>query len=206
MTVLRLPTAAAALTYLGLSACTPPQGKNAAVDKGPSARDRAAMVVHDYQSATNAEDPERLAALYDDDALLLPPDGGVVRGRREIAAFWRDGLERGLSMDTVKVVTGDSLGWVVGRYYLAATESAPPDSGKFLLALARVDGEWKVAADIWNATPSEGDDDSEGDPRTRILSAVPARFVEGPGSRVLDITSGPSPRARQIASRSRSSQ
>ena len=205
MTVSRLRTALAALTYLGLGACTPPQGKNAAVEEGPSARDRAAMVVHDYQSATNAEDPERLAALYDEDALLLPPDGGIVRGRAEIASFWRDGLERGLSMDTVKIVTGDSLGYVVGRYYLAGTESAAPDSGKFLLALARVDGDWKVSADIWNATPSEGDDDSEGDPRTRILTAIPALYPSPLAPRPSP-SAPPSPRAPQKAARSRTTQ
>lgn len=204
MTVFRFRAALAALAYLGLGACTPPQGKNAAVAEGPTARDRAAMVVHDYQSATNAEDPERLAALYDDDALLLPPDGGIVRGRAEIASFWRDGLERGLSMDTVKVVTGDSLGYVVGRYFLAGTESAPPDSGKFLLALAWVDGDWKVSADIWNATPSEGDDDSEGDPRTRILSVVPAGYDQTLDAR-LRTAASPSPRAPQAAARSRTS-
>jgi ketosteroid isomerase-like protein len=171
MTVSRPRALFLALPALVNLACRAP-----APGAGDDARRQAVAIVRSYQSATNAEDAEQLASLYADDALLLPPDGGVVSGRDDIAGFWRDGLERGLSMDTLRLVTGTDLGYVVGRYYLAGTESAPPDSGKFVLALSRVEGGWKVAADIWNATPSETDDDGA-DPRTRILTAIPASYI-----------------------------
>lgn len=206
MTVSRLGIVAATLFSLGWAACTPRNSKSGAADAGPGLREQAAGVVREYQSATNDEDADRLAALYDDAALLLPPDGGVVRGRAEIADFWREGLERGLSMDTVRIVTNDSVGYVVGTYFLAGTETAAPDSGKFILALARRGGDWKVAADIWNATPSDTEDDTERDPRTRVLTAIPVSQVswrgargEGQGDRTTFRASSPSSRAPRRA-------
>jgi uncharacterized protein (TIGR02246 family) len=167
MTVRPVSGLLALAAALAAIACTSPK---LSTDNGMD-RHGAAAIVERYQSATNQEDAEQLASMYAQDALLLPPDGGVVQGQDEIRRFWAEGLERGLVMDTLRVALAENLGWVVGRYYLAGSEEAPPDSGKFVLALARTDGRWLVAADIWNATPSEMEDGESGDPRTRILSA-----------------------------------
>jgi uncharacterized protein (TIGR02246 family) len=179
-------------------ACAPP---NLKTDNG-MARQEVAAIVERYEAATNSEDPDQLAALYAVDAFLLPPDGGVVHGQAQIHRFWAEGLERGLMMDTLRVALDRDLGWVVGRYYLAGSDEAPPDSGKFVLALSRTGGRWLVAADIWNATPSELDDGESGDPRTRMLTAVPATVVRRASSvareaprRTLPRASSPAPRA-----------
>ena len=85
--------------------------------RGPdvaNARRELAELVKVYEEASNQGDAHELAALYGEDALLLPPDGGIVTGRDSIADFWQDGLERGLTLDTVRVVAHEWDGFVVG--------------------------------------------------------------------------------------------
>lgn len=186
MTVRPVPATLALAAALLQGACQAPKSRN---DNGLG-RQEAAAIVDRYQAATNAEDAGQLAALYSADAFLLPPDGGVVQGQDQIHQFWSEGLERGLVMDTLRMVLDGDAGWVAGRYYLAGSDEAPPDSGKFVLALTHTDGAWRVAADIWNTTPSEMEAGESSDPRTRILSAShPARHP-APASRPLSLAAG----------------
>lgn len=109
--------------------------------------------VRRYVAASNRGDAEELAALYTEDAVLLPPDHAPVEGREAIAAFWRQGTDPGLAMRTIRVDVQSDLGYLVGRYTLPATDQEPADSGKSLLCLRRQsDGTWKVTADIWNSS------------------------------------------------------
>ena len=127
-----------------------------------------------YESASNDGDADALSALYADDALLLPPDGAVVAGRDSILAFWKDGIEPGISFEVVDSKTEGGTGFVAGRFLVEATDSAPADSGKYVLCLRRQpDGAWRVVADIWNSTPSadELDDQENLDPRTHVTRA-----------------------------------
>ena len=157
---------------LAAGACSRPPG-------GPDARNarrELAELVKVYEEASNQGDAHELAALYGEDALLLPPDGGIVEGRDSIADFWQDGLERGLTLDTVRVVAHERDGFVVGTYHVAPTDEADADSGKYVMCFARGDDGWRLVADIWNATSSDspaGND--EDDPRTRIIRAVSTR-------------------------------
>lgn len=186
MTVRSFLALAALAPALAFAGCQTPKS---AADNGMD-RQEAAAIVERYQAATNAEDAEQLAALYAPDAFLLPPDGGVVQGQDQVHQFWSEGLERGLVMDTLRMVLAGEAGWVAGRYYLAGSDDAPPDSGKFVLALTHADGTWRVAADIWNTTPSETEASEGSDPRTRILSARhPARRPEA-ASRSLSLAAG----------------
>jgi uncharacterized protein (TIGR02246 family) len=151
-----------------LAACQAPPGL-------PANTARAMReVVTRYETASNDGDAEALSALYADDAVVMPPDGGVVSGHDAILAFWKDGIEPGISFQVVESHTEGSTGYVAGRFLMEATETAPADSGKYVLCLRRQqDGAWRVTADIWNATPSadETDDEENADPRTHVTSA-----------------------------------
>ena len=140
-------------------------------DEAAALRDLVAR----YESASNEGDAVALAGLYADDALLLPPDGGIVSGRDAILAFWQDGIESGISFEVVESSVSAGSGYVVGRFLMEASESAPADSGKYILCLKRGrDGAWRVVADMWNATPSpdELDDEENADPRTKVTQAA----------------------------------
>ena len=167
MTALRV--AMVLFTTAAVTACTQRAGGRG----GANARRELAELVKVYEEASNQGDARGLAALYGEEALLLPPDGGIVAGRDSILEFWRDGLERGLTLDTVRVVARDGDGYVVGTYHVAATDEAAADSGKYVMCFARGDDGWHLMVDIWNATSADGPDDADGaDPRTRITGVA----------------------------------
>jgi uncharacterized protein (TIGR02246 family) len=121
-----------------------------------------------YVAASNQGDAEALAALYTDDAMLLPPDHEAIQGREAIGAFWRQGTDEGLEVTTLTVEVDGDLGYSVGRYHLPPTDEEPADSGKYVMCLKRQrDGSWKLTADIWNRS-AEGDEDDDSSPAPSI--------------------------------------
>lgn len=146
------------------------------VASDPNARQAIEAAVSRYVAASNRGDADALMELYAEDAVLLPPDHEPIQGREAIREFWRQGTDQGLEVSTLRVNTDGKLGYLVGRYRLPATQDEPADSGKYVMCLQRqVDGSWKLTADIWNSSGTEGDD-SVPDvraPRTVSRAAVP---------------------------------
>lgn len=126
----------------------------------------ADALVQKYLAAVNAPDAVALAALYADDALVLPPQGGTVRGRDAIKNFWTRRDRRGLTFKILQRNVCGEAGFYVGKF--AARESlsqfAPAESfalaasrhrndvrGSFVLCLRRSEkGSWQIASDVWN--------------------------------------------------------
>ncbi|HKU61556.1 MAG TPA: SgcJ/EcaC family oxidoreductase [Gemmatimonadales bacterium] len=138
-------------------------GCSASSDESPTA-DRKAVeaTVNRYVEATNKGDAQALAQLYEDDAVLLPPDHQPVEGRAAIGEFWRQGTDEGLEVTTLRLDVEGGLGYLVGQYTLPETDEEPADSGKTVMCLRRQpDGSWKVTADIWNSSVGDEDDDED---------------------------------------------
>ena len=126
--------------------------------------DRRAVeaTVNRYVEATNSGDAEALAQLYEDDAVLLPPDHQPVEGRGAIGEFWRQGTDEGLEVTTLRLDVDGGIGYLVAQYTLPETDEEPADSGKTVMCLKRQqDGSWKVTADIWNSSVGDEDDDED---------------------------------------------
>lgn len=129
----------------------------------PGSRQAIEAAVRRYVTASNQGDADALAALYADDAMLLPPDHEPIQGRAAIGAFWRQGTDEGLQVTTLAVEVDGDLGYLVGRYNLPATDEEPADSGKYVMCLKRQrDGSWKLTADIWNRSGDDDEDDDTG--------------------------------------------
>lgn len=159
--------------FLGvvLAGCRPPAPARFRPGHDALARRDIERTVARYVRASNAGDAEGLAALYADDAILLPPEDTLVRGRRAIEAFWEKGMETGLSLETVRLDVHGDAAFLVGRYELAETADAPADGGKCAMSLVRQqDGSWQVTTDIWNGdTGSSGaEDDGNEQPITPV--------------------------------------
>src|SRR6185437_192135 len=97
-------------------------------------------------------DARAAAAMYADDGKLLSPATELLRGRREIEAFWQAGLDVGLSeleLLPLELQLGAGLALEVGRYTLAV--ASRPESGKYAVLHRReADGVWRRAVDVFN--------------------------------------------------------
>jgi ketosteroid isomerase-like protein len=111
-----------------------------------------------FADAIARGDAAAAAAVYSDDARLLPPGSEALRGRCAAERFWRDGIEAGLcgiELETLGLEQHEGSAYEVGRYVLAfAPTTAEPriDRGKYVVIHKRQpDGTWRWAIDIFNS-------------------------------------------------------
>jgi ketosteroid isomerase-like protein len=114
-----------------------------------------------YVAASRGGDAHALAALYEERAILLPPDDEPVEGRAAIEAYWHRALEDGLELHTTRVEASGPVAYSIGRWSLPATDSEAADSGKLVLCWKRVDGIWQLTADIWNSSVQSDSTDAD---------------------------------------------
>ena len=111
----------------------------------------------DFVKALNAKDAAAAAALYDENAKLLPPNEAVVTGRAAIQKYWQGAIDGGVSDASVKSISTGSngdLGYEEGRYELnihQADGKIIPEHGKYIEILKKgKDGKWLSIYGVWN--------------------------------------------------------
>jgi uncharacterized protein (TIGR02246 family) len=107
-----------------------------------------------WMAAFNKADAAAVAALYTEDAYVLPPGSAMVKGRLAIEAFWRQAAQQmsDAKLTTVDVLPlGRSAAREIGTVTLK-TKSQPPQEvvGKYVVVWRKVGRDWKLATDIWN--------------------------------------------------------
>lgn len=111
----------------------------------------------DWAKYYNGGDAKRVAALYADDALLLPPGTTGKRGAAEILAYFEADIAgakaanivMNLDPATEVGVSGD-MAWESGTY-TATIDGKVVDSGKFMSVSVKRNGQWLYLRDTWNS-------------------------------------------------------
>lgn len=110
----------------------------------------------EFARAYNDGDAEALAAMYADDAVLMPPDKPAVSGHDAILAFAREDTagakQSGLKLEIDAGASGSSgnLGWHSGAFRLKAADGSTAATGKYVEVWERRDGKWVMIRDAWN--------------------------------------------------------
>ena len=112
----------------------------------------------EWEAAANRKDASSIAALYTEDALLMPPNVPAVRGRAAVEAFFKGMFDQG-ARDAKLVQIGAAgsggSGYAAGTYEFTAGlvgTQAIHDKGKFITGMKRgADGKWLIAYDIFNS-------------------------------------------------------
>jgi ketosteroid isomerase-like protein len=80
---------------------------------------KIAATTRQFSAALTSGDGAGAAAVYVEDAFLLPPTGDAISGRDAIARFWRSGIEIGLravELETVGLTDAGGVLYEHGRY------------------------------------------------------------------------------------------
>lgn len=129
---------------LTLAACQP---------KVDTAAEKVALatVADTWETAYNGRNAEGVAALYADDALLMPPGASVIHGKAAIKEYFdKDIVTNGakLSIKAEATEVGGDWGWRSGAWSVV---DAPGVTGKYIEVWHHTVDGWKLQRDIWNA-------------------------------------------------------
>lgn len=109
-----------------------------------------------WQAAWNAGDAAAIAALYAEDAVVMPPGSDAVRGRAAIEAFWQADIDASKGMtstiETKEVHAHGNMAVEVGSYMSTGADGSHADHGKFIAIWMKTDSGWKIVRDIFNSS------------------------------------------------------
>ena len=110
-----------------------------------------------WVAAFKASDFAAIEALMAPDALLLAPGAPPIQGAKAVAAMWETwgglpnvAIEFGGTF--AEVAASGELAYDYGTYTFAFDGEDGPfkENGKYIVVWKKIDGAWKIAADIFN--------------------------------------------------------
>jgi uncharacterized protein (TIGR02246 family) len=112
-----------------------------------------AAVNRQFEEAARKGDLDRLASLYTPDAIALPPDSPMMKGRENIKQMWgaiaqQIGL-KDIRLNTLDLQTAGETAYEVGEASLTLANGTAVV--KFVVVWKKLDGQWRLHRDIWNA-------------------------------------------------------
>jgi uncharacterized protein (TIGR02246 family) len=108
--------------------------------------------VAEWAKAANAGDAAGIAALYTDDAVLLPPGAPIAQGKDKIQGLWKSMLDMGVSniqLNPTEIIVSGNDASEVGTFSYTAGDTK--GTGKYIVLWRKGDdGKWRLRRDIWN--------------------------------------------------------
>ncbi len=147
------------INTLGLALLTAGAMAQTTATKAQSSLARVyAQRLAEWEAAANRKDASSIAALYTEDALLMPPNAPAVRGRAAVEAFFKGLFDQGardVKLVQIGAAGSGGSGYAAGTYEFTAGPvgtQAIHDKGKFITGMKRgADGKWLIAYDIFNS-------------------------------------------------------
>jgi ketosteroid isomerase-like protein len=112
-------------------------------------------VTASLETAFSRGDVPACAAVYSEDAEIIPEDGPVVRGKKAIQAFFKDQVTRDISFDTdsTKSIAVGDLAYEQGTYRVRdVNRGVDVEYGEYLNVWRREQGQWKTFRSMYNVT------------------------------------------------------
>ncbi len=112
-----------------------------------------------YLKAVVAGDAKAVAAMFDDDAIVMPPNQQLLRGKLAIQHFYEGWCHSPMkptafTFDHLEATVAGDSAYDVGTYKMsvhAGPGRSVDDTGKYTAVLKRSAGEWKIAYLIFNS-------------------------------------------------------
>lgn len=111
-----------------------------------------------FAAAFNEKDATKVAAFYTDDAVVMPPNMPMVKGRNDIEAYFKKGFSQAggtMKLRPIESVVTGALAIEAGASTLTVGNpgvgaGGRTEAGKYVVIYKRVKSEWKIAYDIFN--------------------------------------------------------
>jgi uncharacterized protein (TIGR02246 family) len=115
----------------------------------PEIRKAMLQVIDDFKNGYNNGDPDKVAALYAEDATYLTQHfvSGIVHGRPAIRAYVKNGTDAKYKIDSIDLLTSgctEDFAYGITRY--ASTNGTQKAVGVNLVLLRKTDGKWRIVA------------------------------------------------------------
>ncbi len=113
-----------------------------------------------YQAAASSKDAATVVSLYEDDALMIPPDAEMVEGIEGVRDYRFGFIETpGVALDfeliRVEVAASGDVGWTVGVGQITIEREGEAPGRDVVRDVhtwrRQPDGSWKVVLDVWNS-------------------------------------------------------
>jgi uncharacterized protein (TIGR02246 family) len=141
-----------AMPVLAAQTAQQPTGTSGDIDSAIKA------VADQYVKATLAGDAKTIASLYTEDAVEMPPNEPMIKGRAAIEQHYEKLFKMGkisaFTLTHLSTQSSGNIGYDVGTYnqhMMPAGGSERTETGKYTVVLRRSGGEWKVAYAIYNS-------------------------------------------------------
>ena len=111
---------------------------------------------HRFEQAFNRGDAAALAALYTENATLLPPGADLMTGRQAAQSFWQATYgsgARNLSLNTVSIESYGDVAREIGRFSVNVPGQGGQTTrveGKYVVIWKKTAEGWRLDTDIWN--------------------------------------------------------
>jgi uncharacterized protein (TIGR02246 family) len=154
---------AKALLFVGLSgflfACSANGGADKAAADSAAAHEQAIRKTNEqWLALIRDHDAAAVSNLYTADGAMMAPGAPIAQGQPALEKAWSGLMQMpgfGLTFeaDQILVASGGDMALDRGTYRLSldGPDGATKDIGKYVVVWRNVDGQWKVAADIFNS-------------------------------------------------------
>lgn len=108
-----------------------------------------------FEATFGRGDAAGLAALYTDDAQLLPAQSDFVTGTEAIGKFWQGAMDAGLkevTLATMEVEKHGDTAYEVGKLEIRDADGTVLDRAKYIVIWKKERGSWKLHRDIWTTS------------------------------------------------------
>ena len=118
-------------------------------------------LLKDWVEGLKRGDIASVNALYTENAIQLPPDRDMIRGRQKIKEFHSAGVQMGFKdavMTGRKLSVSGDVAYEVGNYiekFHPKGKDPLEIKGKYLIVYKRVADGWKIDREIWNILPPQ---------------------------------------------------
>ena len=120
-------------------------------------RTEVLAIARAVEKCADAHDARGIAALYAENATLLPPGQPAISGRQNIQGFWQAFFDAGASdvrLKSIQIVGSGDLAYEIGEYSAMMPQPSggtAPGTGKYLIVFERQpEGTLRMVADMFS--------------------------------------------------------